>query len=95
MMRSRIVAALIACGAVLTGAAAGHAQTVAARPPQWTQLREICWSISKTAGQCAVGLYGRFPTRDGCVSANGGQLEEQTRLQDGHLLASRCEMMIQ
>ena len=36
-------------------------------PATWTILRQVCWKISDTAGQCAVGLYGSFATREACL----------------------------
>ena len=70
----------------VTGAAHGA--------PQWTILRQVCWKISQTAGQCAVGLAGTFATRDDCIAANGGQLE--TKGSDkGVTHAARCEILLQ
>ena len=76
-------------GLLLTVTGAAHGA-----PPQWTILREVCWKISQTAGQCAVGLAGTFATRDDCIAANGGQLE--TKGSDkGVTHAARCEILLQ
>lgn len=68
--------------------------TAQAQPPHWTILRQECWRLSPTAGQCAVGLYGRYDSRTQCIAANGGQLE-QKGMQGGRQQAQRCEMLLE
>jgi hypothetical protein len=64
-------------------------------PPTWTILRQVCWKISETAGQCAVGLYGSFATREACLAANGGQLETKAQTPDGRQVGQRCEIKLE
>jgi hypothetical protein len=66
-----------------------------AAPPKWTILRQVCWHISETAGQCAVGLYGEFATRQACLAANGGQLQADGVTTDGRKVGQRCEMKLE
>jgi hypothetical protein len=75
-------------GVVLFSAAA------VAAPAKWTILRSVCWQISATAGQCAVGLYGSFPSQGACFAANGGQ-DKKGRLGDGRVVHDRCEIAIE
>jgi hypothetical protein len=65
-----------------------------AQPPQWTILRQECWKLSATAGQCAVRLYGAFASRQQCIAANGGKLEQKGE-HDGKLQAQRCEILLE
>jgi hypothetical protein len=67
---------------------------VQAAAPHWTILRQECWKLSPTAGQCAVGLFGRYDSRAQCIAANGGQLE-QKGMQEGRQQAQRCEMLLE
>jgi hypothetical protein len=64
-------------------------------PPTWTILRTVCWKISETAGQCAVGLYGSFATKEACLAANGGKLQANGKLTDGREVGQRCEMKLE
>ena len=67
----------------------------AAAPVQWTIVREVCWRIqADPKGQCAVGLAGTFDSKEACIAANGGQLEQQ-QTQTGVLRATRCEVLLQ
>ena len=65
-----------------------------AAAPHWTILHQECWRISATAGQCAVGLIGTFDTRNACIAANNGRLEQKGDEQ-GRQVAYRCEMKIE
>ena len=85
-MRQSLIAAIALI--VVSGA-------VQAKPPTWTILQQVCWSISSTAGQCAVRLAGTFPTRAHCIAANGGQVQTNRSLGDGRQLGARCEMLLE
>lgn len=85
-MRTVILAAAL-CAAVLPTATQAAA-------PRWTILRQECWHISQTAGQCAVNLMGIFASRDECLAANNGQVEQKGE-QDGRDQAMRCEMLLE
>ncbi len=83
------IAPLAGALVVLSVAASSHASA-----PKWTVLRIECLSISKTAGQCAVGLFGTYPSRQACLAANGGQLETKA-VKNDMLIDDRCEVLIQ
>lgn len=68
--------------------------TAHAATPRWTILHQVCWKLSPTAGQCAVGLQGVFATRAECIAANNGQLEQKGE-QNGMQVGYRCEMLLE
>ncbi len=65
-----------------------------AQAPTWTILRTACWEISATAGQCAVNVRGRFPTREACIAGNGGQLNRQEVKQE-ITFTDGCKMLLE
>jgi hypothetical protein len=67
----------------------------AASPPTWTILRQVCWKLSQTAGQCAVGLYGEFRSYEACLAANGGKLQADATTPDGRKIGQRCEIKLE
>ncbi len=95
---------ILMCGAVVWGMfcriilpfAAGLAIASAAfaQAPTWTILRTACWEISATAGQCAVNVRGRFPTREACIAGNGGQLNRQEVKQE-ITFTDGCKMLLE
>lgn len=65
-----------------------------AQAPHWTILEQQCWKLSPTAGQCAVGLRGKFASRPECIAANGGQLQ-QNSVEQGRQVGKRCELLLE
>jgi len=70
----------------------------AAPVPVWTILRVQCWQ-SLPAGQCAVGLYGQFPSLPACMESNGGQrVQKRPKQIEGGVevaIEQRCELKLQ
>jgi|KBSMisStaDraftv2_1062788.scaffolds.fasta_scaffold05447_4 hypothetical protein len=67
-----------------------YAARLAPPPATWTLARTECWRTSEKAGQCAIGLFGSFPTKEGCVAANGGRESAETTRQDGLFVTQGC-----
>jgi hypothetical protein len=78
---------IVASAAILALSAAAQAQA----PQQWTILETAC---SMVVRQCAVNVFGAFPTRADCVAANGGKVEQRAVL-NGMTHGRRCEVLLQ
>lgn len=79
---------LILAGALLSFALPVYAAGTRKPPPAtWTLARTEC---GNPAGQCAVGLFGSFPTKEGCVAANGGREAAETTRPDGLFVSQGC-----
>ncbi len=69
-------------------------QTALAQAPTWTILKQACWNISATAGQCAVKLKGTYPSLQACQKKNGGKTQTEAMTTDGRKIGQRCEMKL-
>jgi hypothetical protein len=82
-----VKAIIIGAGLLLAGTA--HAQPAPVTPLQWTIMGSACTG----AKECAIGLMGKFSTRDQCLAANQGKLQVITTLPDGRKYTKRCEIL--
>ena len=66
------------------------AKTATPSPATWTLARTECWKTSAKIGQCAVGLFGSYTTKEGCVAANGGREDVEATRPDGLFVTQGC-----